>query len=83
MKQQTKRLAIILLLASGIALAGSARSETGQGAAATMPVGPPMERTLQSGLSGKWWRNPETAQKVGLTPDQQKKMDDVFQQNRP
>jgi Spy/CpxP family protein refolding chaperone len=37
---------------------------------------------LQTGLPDRWWRNPATAQSLGLTADQQKKMDDVFQQYR-
>jgi Spy/CpxP family protein refolding chaperone len=32
--------------------------------------------------SGRWWHNPQTAARLSLTPDQQKKMDDVFQQSR-
>lgn len=31
---------------------------------------------------GRWWNNPEMAQKLALNSDQQKKMDDIFQQNR-
>jgi Spy/CpxP family protein refolding chaperone len=31
---------------------------------------------------GKWWHNPPMVQRLGLTPEQQKKMDDVFQQSR-
>ena len=31
---------------------------------------------------GKWWHNPPMVQRLALTPDQQKKMDDVFQQSR-
>ena len=42
---------------------------------------PPLERAL-GGPEGAWWRRPEMAQKLGLTADQQKKMDDVFQQAR-
>ncbi len=34
------------------------------------------------GPRGRWWNNPEIAQKVGLSADQQKKMDDIFQQSR-
>lgn len=30
----------------------------------------------------RWWRRPSTVQSLGLTADQQKKMDDVFQQFR-
>jgi Spy/CpxP family protein refolding chaperone len=31
---------------------------------------------------GKWWQNPPMVQKLGLTRDQQRKLEDVFQQNR-
>jgi len=43
---------------------------------------PPMERAFHTVAPGRWWNNPEMAQKLGLTPDQQKKMDDIFHQNR-
>ena len=31
---------------------------------------------------GMWWKNPDLAQKISLTADQQKRMDDIFQQSR-
>jgi len=31
---------------------------------------------------GNWWRQPGTIQNLNLTPEQQKKLDDVFQQYR-
>jgi Spy/CpxP family protein refolding chaperone len=34
------------------------------------------------GLGGTWWKNSATIERLGLTSDQQKKLDDVFQQNR-
>jgi Spy/CpxP family protein refolding chaperone len=34
------------------------------------------------GPQGRWWGNPELAQKLGLTADQMKKMDDILQQHR-
>jgi Spy/CpxP family protein refolding chaperone len=34
------------------------------------------------GPMGMWWKNPDIAQKISLTADQQKRMDDIFQQNR-
>ena len=37
---------------------------------------------LEPGPPGRWWTNPQTAKDLGLTADQQKKMDDIFQQNR-
>lgn len=43
---------------------------------------PPMERALHAGPRGRWWSNPEMVQKLSLTADQQKRMDDIFQQNR-
>ncbi|HTA47248.1 MAG TPA: periplasmic heavy metal sensor [Bryobacteraceae bacterium] len=33
-------------------------------------------------MEGKWWYNPPIVQRLGLTTDQQKKLEDVFQQNR-
>jgi periplasmic protein CpxP/Spy len=42
----------------------------------------PMDRAMRAGSRGRWWKNPEFAQKLGLTPEQQKKMDDLFQQSR-
>jgi protein CpxP len=44
---------------------------------------PPMERAFHLGPRGRWWNNPEVAQKLGLTSDQQKRMEVVFEQSRP
>ena len=41
-----------------------------------------MERAFHAGPPGRWWDNPEMAQKLSLTADQQKKMDEIFQQHR-
>ena len=46
------------------------------------PHRPPMERAFRMGPRGRWWDSPEIAQKLGLSADQQKKMDDIFQQSR-
>jgi Spy/CpxP family protein refolding chaperone len=40
------------------------------------------EAALLPGLPDRWWKNQATAQSLGLTSDQQKKMDDTFQQYR-
>jgi Spy/CpxP family protein refolding chaperone len=37
---------------------------------------------MMPGPNGKWWDNPELAKHLNLTTDQQKKMDEVFQQHR-
>jgi Spy/CpxP family protein refolding chaperone len=46
-----------------------------------LPATPPLERAL-GGPGGRWWTRPEAAQRLGLTADQTKKMDDIFQQHR-
>jgi Spy/CpxP family protein refolding chaperone len=43
---------------------------------------PPMERTFHDGQFGRWWNNPEMAQKLGITDQQKKQMDDIFLQHR-
>jgi Spy/CpxP family protein refolding chaperone len=46
------------------------------------PHRPPMERAFRMGPRGRWWNNPDMVQKLNLNSDQQKKMDDIFQQSR-
>ena len=49
----------------------------GRAYGAPQPGRGPMERGM-----GRWWKNPEMVEKLGVTADQQKKMDDIFQQHR-
>jgi len=42
----------------------------------------PLRGMMMPGPAGKWWDNPELAKRLNLTAEQQKKMDEVFQQNR-
>ncbi len=37
---------------------------------------------LLNGPAGRWWTNPNLVQRLSITADQQKKLDDVFQQQR-
>jgi periplasmic protein CpxP/Spy len=46
------------------------------------PNRPPGERGFRPGPPGRWWMDPELVQKLGLTADQQKRIDTLFQQNR-
>jgi periplasmic protein CpxP/Spy len=46
------------------------------------PKRPPMERAFHAGLPGRWWMDPGLVQRLGLTADQQKRIDALFQQNR-
>jgi Spy/CpxP family protein refolding chaperone len=41
-----------------------------------------MHSQLRIGPPGIWWKNPDLIQKLTITPDQQKRMDDIFQQSR-
>ncbi len=41
-----------------------------------------MRSGLRIGPPGIWWHNADLIQKLTLTPDQQKKMDDILQQSR-
>jgi Spy/CpxP family protein refolding chaperone len=41
-----------------------------------------MRYGLRVGPPGIWWHNADLIQKLNLTPDQQKKMDDILQQSR-
>jgi Spy/CpxP family protein refolding chaperone len=42
--------------------------------------GTPARTTVGGGR--RWWSNPQMVELIGLTPDQVKKMDDIFQQHR-
>ena len=48
------------------------RGGWGEGMRPVVRIGPP----------GIWWHNPDLIQKLALTPDQQKRMDDILQQSR-
>lgn len=49
----------------------------GVGRLSPQPGRGPMERGM-----GRWWKDPQMVEKLGVTADQQKKMDDIFQQHR-
>jgi len=42
---------------------------------------PPMERAMR-GEHGRWWNNPQVVEKLNLTDEQRKSMDDIYQQHR-
>jgi Spy/CpxP family protein refolding chaperone len=43
---------------------------------------PGMQSEFRIVPPGMWWKNPNLVQRIGLMPDQTKKMDDIFQQSR-
>ena len=64
------RLLTVLMLLAAAALAQPVPSPGGRGAAAG------------AGAPGQWWKQPRVIDSLSLTPDQQKKLDEIFQQNR-
>jgi len=94
MKLYGNHLALIPLLTGGLALAQqppdppappvppAPAARAVEAPPPPRPARPPMERAFHPGPPGRWWNNPEMAQKLGLTADQQKRMDEIFQQHR-
>jgi protein CpxP len=80
MRRRLKTVGFMLLWAGCMGRAQQAAGEPD--AASRQPTRPAMERTLQGALSGRWWTNPQIVARLGLTPAQQKKIDDIFQQDR-
>lgn len=46
------------------------------------PNRPPGDRGFRGGPPGRWWMDPDLVQRLGLTADQQKRIDALFQQSR-
>jgi len=94
MKFNSRHLALIPLLTGGLALAQqppdapappappAPAARTPEAPPPPRPGRPPMERAFHAGPPGRWWDNPEMARKLGLSAEQQKRMDEIFQQHR-
>jgi len=54
----------------------------GPGSPSMHPGRPPMERGFRGGPPGRWWSDPALVARLGLTADQQKRIDAQFQQSR-
>ncbi len=54
----------------------------GPGAPGPATAAGPNRRGQQSGPAGKWWTDPQLAQQLSLTEDQQRKLEDQFQKSR-
>jgi Spy/CpxP family protein refolding chaperone len=64
-----------------MAIAQGPGSGQGQGGPGFGDHRPPMERAMR-GDRGRWWNNPKVVEKLKLTDDQRKAMDEIFQQHR-
>jgi len=70
----------LLMFSAAVFAAGALSAQDGP----PPPLSPnrtPMERPFH-GPPGRWWTDPALVQKLGLTADQQKRIDTLFQQNR-
>lgn len=47
-----------------------------------MPHRPPPDHGFHAGPPGRWWTDPGLVQRLGLSSDQQAKIDDLFQRSR-
>jgi protein CpxP len=85
MNPRTMRALLVMALATGI-LAAQPPGYLGEMAQGPPPGQhpnrPPMERAFHSSPPGRWWMDPVLAQKLGLTADQQKRIDALYQQSR-
>lgn len=79
---KTARTALIIAVLGAAGLFGDAQCGAGMG----MGFGvhrPPMERALgPQGAMGRWWNNPNVIDKLKLTDDQRKAMDQILQDHR-
>ena len=80
------RLAVRLGVAIVATLAAAVAGAQGPGGPGGVGFGmhrPPMERAMRShGEFGRWWNNPKIVERLKLTDDQRKAMDDIFQKHR-
>jgi Spy/CpxP family protein refolding chaperone len=76
------RLAMAIAATFAAAVAG-AQGPGGPGGPGFGMHRPPMERAMRShGEFGRWWNNPKIIERLKLTEDQRKAMDDIFQKHR-
>lgn len=83
MGRDNKYLKLGLLLGAGILGSGSGWNAPAQDFSPDLHPGPPpMERAFPGRPHMRWWDDPKIVQQLGLSADQQKKMDDIIQQHR-
>ena len=83
------RLGMALAVSFAALVAGAQDPESGPGGPGRGGPGfgdhrPPMERAMRphGEFGGRWWNNPKIIEKLKLTDDQRKGMDEIFQQHR-
>ncbi len=92
-KKSIASLALLLGLTASVSTASAQQPGPNPGAGFGQPFGD--HREMGSGEEGGgmrggfrglprglWWKNPAVVQQIAITPEQQKKMDDILQQSR-
>jgi len=71
-------------VALALVLAGAAGAQPGPGEGPGFGMHrPPMERMLGAGgVAGRWWNNPKVMERLKLTDDQRKEMDQILLEHR-
>lgn len=79
---KTARTALAIAVLGVTAMFGSAQDSPGMGQGFGFHR-PPMERALGAHAAmGRWWNNPDVIEKLKLTDDQRKAMDQILQDHR-
>jgi len=77
------RMGMALAVTFAAAIAGAQGPDVGPGGLGFGSHRPPMERAMRSHNEfGRWWNNPKITERLKLTDDQRKAMDDIFQKHR-
>ena len=73
---------VVFLIAASTLWGQPAQGNPGRKDGPPPPPPPVRSHGPMEGPGGMWWDRPEMVKKLDITADQQKKMDEVFQQNR-
>ena len=76
------KLAVLFGMALAVTLTATGVSAQGPGGPGFGMHRPPMERAMRGHGFGRWWNNPNMIEKLKLTAEQRKAMDDIFQNHR-
>jgi periplasmic protein CpxP/Spy len=77
------RMGMALAVTFAAAIAGAQGPDGGPGGREFGSHRPPMERAMRSHNEfGRWWNSPKMVERLKLSDDQRKAMDDIFQNHR-
>lgn len=71
------------IMGGGPPMGNSLMGNMGRVPAPNIMTSRPVRNGLKLGLTGRWWDDGKTVKKIGLRSDQQRRMDDIFEVNKP